>query len=148
MLQQHDQQERLTAFLESLPNRVDVPDQWERRLAKRGVTDPVYDDRRKFARFLLGGADCRAGLEYRQTLPSLPRERGWHGIYVLDFSRNGLRLLHDQLLFPRERFRVLMPNGTLARIEVVRGIRVQAQCYEIGVRFVAEPQQIDALESV
>jgi hypothetical protein len=77
-------------------------------------------------------------LEHRQTFPSLPRDHAWFAVYLTDVGRGGVGLLHGEPLYPKERLRVVLLDGSLRRIEVVRCERVVERCFSIGARFVEE----------
>ena len=59
-------------------------------------------------------------LESRQTLPALPRDHAWFAAYVTDVGRAGVGLLHGEPFYPKERMRIILPNGTPKLVEVVR----------------------------
>ncbi len=82
------------------------------------------------------GKNHLVALEHRQTLPSLPRARAWFAVYVVDLARSGLGLLHGEPLYPKERLRVVLPDGSLKQIEIVRCQRLDERCFSIGARFV------------
>jgi hypothetical protein len=92
------------------------------------------------------GAGRRAALEYRQSLPGLPRNPGWFGVYMNDLSRKGCGFFHGEQLYPGERTRLVLPTGTDLPIEVRWCRRIDENCFQVGTQFVAgmpppEPEQ-------
>jgi hypothetical protein len=83
------------------------------------------------------GAGRRAALEYRQSLPALPRNPGWFGVYMNSLSRKGCGFFHGEQLYPGERMRLVLLTGTDLPIEVRWCRRIDENCFEIGARFVA-----------
>lgn len=59
------------------------------------------------------------------------------GGYAADVSGKGMRILSPRQLFPGDRAEVLLPNGKVLPIEVVRCRRMTARCYDCGATFVA-----------
>ena len=137
MLELRDQEQKLVQTVGPLKCDLELPDAWKDRFRQTGRLPGKYTDRRRHPRYHF--RVC-AALEYRQTLPSLPRPPGWHKIFTIDLSRGGLAFLHSEPLFPRERMQVLLPGKGAKIIEVVWCSRVQDRCFQIGARCV-EPGQ-------
>jgi hypothetical protein len=74
-------------------------------------------------------------------LPGLPRANAWLAAYLTDIGRGGVGLLHGEPLYPKERMRILLRDGSLRQIEIVRCQRVDERCYCIGARFVGGEQE-------
>jgi len=83
------------------------------------------------------GAGRRAALEYRQSLPTLPRNPAWFGVYMNDLSHQGCGFFHGEQLYPGERMRLVLPTGTDLPIEVTWCRRIDESCFAVGARFVA-----------
>jgi hypothetical protein len=75
-------------------------------------------------------------VELRQTLPGLPRAHAWFAVYLTDIGRGGLGFLHGEPLYPKERLRILLFDGRLVRIEIVRCQRIDEGCFSVGSQFV------------
>ncbi len=135
MLGQVDDSPQLSELTESLPCRVIFPESWGDFFEQSGPLPSGPDDMRQCPRYYYR---LTIAIQYRQTLPSLPRDPVWHKIYTRDLSRSGLSFLHFEQLYPGERLNVLLPGDTEASIEIVRCHRVQAHCYIISARFATE----------
>ena len=122
--------------IERLPCSVVLPAAWEDKFELQGVAPSLPGCRRRFARLRCRGKNNFAALEHRQTLPGLSRESAWFAVYLTDHGRGGVGLLHGEPLYPKERFRVVVRDGSLKEIEVARCERVAARCFSIGARFV------------
>jgi hypothetical protein len=124
------------AQIERLPCSVVLSAAWEAKLEIKGPVPTFPGCRRRFPRFRCGGKTNRVALEHQQSLPGLPRERAWFAAYVIDIGRSGIALLHGEILYPKERLRIVLMDGSLRQIEVVRCQRLDAHCYRVGARFV------------
>lgn len=126
----------LTKWIRSLPCFVRLPpgmvDGSGRFVQKSGA----YDDVRQFQRFSCPGTGCQAALEYRQSLPALPREKAWFGVYITDLSRGGCGLLHSEPLYPGEQMRLRLVTGGLHGIEVMWCRQLDERCFAVGMQFV------------
>ncbi len=136
MLDRHADTVPTLAGIERLPCSVGLPAAWEDDFELRGPAAPLPDCRRRFPRIRCRGKGCRVALEHRSTLPSLPRAHAWFAVYLVDFGRGGLGLLHGEPLYPKERLRVVLLDGKPRQIEIVRCERVDEHCFRIGARFV------------
>ena len=126
----------LAAWIDSLSCSVRLPLRLQKDFEKTGVTAPFYGDVRSVQRMTWRGAGRRAALEYRQSLPTLPRNPAWFGVYMNDLSHQGCGFFHGEQLYPGERMRLVLPTGTDLPIEVRWCHRVDENCFEIGARFV------------
>jgi len=125
--------------IERLPCSVVLPTIWVDDFELQGLAPSLPGCKRRFARVRCRSKTNLVALEHRQTLPSLARSRVWFAVYLTDIGRGGVGLLHGEPLYPKERLRVVLPDGRLGHIEIVRCERVDNQCYSIGARFI-EPQ--------
>ena len=82
----------LIGWIQSLPCRARAPEGWLDDANARRRAAAAYDDARRFPRFFCRGQAARAALEYQQSLPALPRKKGWHGVNLVDLSRGGWKL--------------------------------------------------------
>ena len=138
MLDRDNHAQPIADSIHSLPCHVKLPAQWQETFEKMGPAPTSAQDTRRFSRFYCRGSQGRAALEYRQSLPALPRKYGWYGVYTMDISRGSLGFLHSEPLYPGERMRVMMSNGRHQVVEVVRCCRIGDQCFQIGSRFVSD----------
>lgn len=116
----------------SLPCRVRLPEEPEKYFSRRGPLASQYDEQRQYPRF-----HCRteAALVCRQTLPNCPRQERNYRIYIKDISRSSIAFLHFEQLFPRERPDVILIDGGVRTIEIVRCRKLQEDCYETVGQF-------------
>ncbi len=112
---------------------------WQDNFDLQGVAPSLPGCKRRFPRRRCRGTTSLVALEHRQTFPALPRAHAWFAVYVTNVGRGGLGLLHGEPLYPKERLRVVLADGKLRRIEVVRCERLDERCFSIGARFVDEP---------
>jgi hypothetical protein len=144
MLEWQDEISRgqLEEHIARLECRVELPESWTEHIGTAGPKRAHLPDSRRFPRW----HNCvSAGLYVRQTFPVIPRVGQWHPIYLTDISRGGLAFLYFEQLYPLERLRVLLLDKISLRllqtdhirdIEVVRCRFVQANCFEVGAKFV------------
>lgn len=137
MLDRNDQARDIAEWILSLPCYVRLPLQLQQDFEKTGATPPIPDDLRAGGRIYCRGKGHRAALECRQSLPALPRETRWCGVYTTNFSRTGCGFLHGEILYPGERMRLVLLTGVPRMVEVVRCRRLADECFEVGVRFIA-----------
>lgn len=102
MLEHDDRKHTAAELIGSFPCLVELPDDLRNNFEKHGVMPFNENDRRRYPRVLCRSKRNRAGLEYRTTIPQLPRETLWHSVYVTNVSRDGIGLLHSEPLYPRE----------------------------------------------
>lgn len=112
-----------------------LPAAWRTNFERQGPEAPWPKNDRRFARVHCRSHDNVVALESRQSLPGLPRPALWHAVYLSDFSRGGVGLVHGEQLFPCERMRLALPTGLVQWIEVTRCQRVDERCYVIGATF-------------
>jgi len=139
MLDCRDETVPTVAQIERLPCSVSLPAAWEDDFELQGITPSLPGCKRRFARLRCRGKSSLVALEHRQTLPSLPRAQAWFAVYLTDVGRDGVGLLHGEPLYPKERLRVVLPDGKLSLIEIIRCERVDKHCFSIGARFVEAP---------
>ena len=111
-----------------------VRTEWECYGRSKGLLPMSMNDLRKFPRF---HADSSAVLYCRHSLPAFPRPDQKYLVYVINLSREGLGFLHEEMLFPSETMAIALPSGVRIDICVMRCVRRESGCYEIGARFVA-----------
>ncbi len=140
MLDCHAERVPTVAQIEQLACSVRLPGAWKDDFELQGLAPSYPGCRRRFPRLRCRGKKRLVALEHRQTLPSLPRDHAWFAAYVTDLGRGGIGLLHGEPLYPKEQFRVVLPDGSLRQIEIVRCERVEEHCYGIGACF-CEPRQ-------
>lgn len=134
MLEHDDRKHAAADLIGSFPCNVELPNELRNNFEKHGVMPFNENDRRRYPRVLCRSKRNRAGLEYRTTIPHLPRETVWHNVYVTNVSRDGIGLLHSEPLYPRENMRLLLLNGKLATIEIVNCRRLGPRCFEVGAQ--------------
>jgi hypothetical protein len=116
-----------------------LPEQIKNDFQRSGLSPSLPGCKRRFPRVRCRDFGNLVGLEYGTTLPSLPRAQAWFGAYITDMGRTGIGMLHGEPLYPRERMRVLLRDGKVRQIEVVRCERIDECCFSIGARFVESP---------
>lgn len=115
---------------------VRLPKGWKEQSDSMGLAPSMPGCKRQWPRIRCRSPDRLVALEHRQTLPSLPRTQAWMGVYLVDMSRGGVGLLHGEVLYPKERLRIVLPSGTPRVIEIVHCTRIDTNCFRIGARFV------------
>lgn len=124
------------ARIEQLPCSVVLPATLEAAFEQQGPIPSLPGCKRRFPRFRCRGKNNRIALEHRQTLSTLPREHAWFAVYFCDLGRGGIGILHGESLYPKERLHVVLLDGSLRQVEIVRCERLDKHCYRIGARFV------------
>ena len=117
--------------IERLPCSVVLPAALEADFEQQGPAPTFPGCKRRFPRFRCRGKSNLIALEHRQSLPGLPRGHAWLAVYLSDFGRGGIGFLHGEPLYPRERLRVLLRDGSLRHIEIIRCERVDERCFNI-----------------
>ena len=138
MLDQHAEQVPTVDEIKRLSCSVRLPGAWEDNSRPGGLAPSFPGCKRRFPRFRCYGGKNLVALEHRQTLPSAPRAQEWFAVYLIDVGRGGVGLLHGEPLYPKERLRLVLADGKLRQIEIVRCERVSEDCFRIGARFIAE----------
>ena len=118
----------LSKLLETCECDLAVPSEWLDCLTRRGVIQPIPDDRRKYIRHHFGSQSV---LEYDQTLSSIPREYSIAQVMTRDLSRSGIAFLHSDQLFPGEQVSLWLSIGKRSYI-VERCVEHNDNCFEIG----------------
>jgi hypothetical protein len=70
-------------------------------------------------------------------LPAFPREPGWQSVYTTNISKKGCGFFHGEVLYPGERFKLILLKGIQQMVEVAWCRRVDEHCYAVGSRFLA-----------
>ena len=122
--------------ISKLPCSVILPAAWENSFELHGMAPVAPDCKRRFPRLRCRGKNNRVALELRQTFPALPRTQTWMSMYLTDIGRGGVGLLHGEPLYPRERLRILLRDGSVRQVEITRCQRVGERCFSVGARFV------------
>ncbi|HVX60856.1 MAG TPA: hypothetical protein VHC19_09645 [Pirellulales bacterium] len=135
MLDRGHESTQLANWLASRPCRVELPEAWDDYFDRAGPIPSFPGDNRRFPRYYIRG---RAAMAIIDALPGKPRDESWHGVYTKEISREGLRFLHSEQLFPREKLQIIMPDGQTRIVEVARCRRVQPACYDVKTRFAPE----------
>jgi hypothetical protein len=115
-----------------------LPAVWGENFESQGPAPSLPGCKRRFVRLRCRGKNRLVALEHRQTFPSLPRTQAWFAAHITDIAKDGVGLLHGEALYPKERLRVVLWDGRLGQIEIVRCERVDQFCYSIGARFIKE----------
>jgi hypothetical protein len=124
MLDLSDERELIESAWETAAARAELPPSVARRFFEpKGPMRGHFDNRRTFHRYYLRG---KAILARRDTTL---------GIYTKDISRQGICFLSPVQLFPKERVKLRMPNGTQYELEIARCRREEDNCFECGTRF-------------
>ena len=131
----------LSCLLEKLECHVRIPKQWNDFFERQGRVASTADDRRRFVRL---HCPSRAVLQLETTLPAIHRGRQVHCVLTKDISRSGLSFLHTEQLFPHEKVKLWLSMGK-RDATVVRCLRRNEKCFEIGVVFSTSQGELQAL---
>ncbi len=123
-----------------LPCSVIIPAGLLEKFELQGPAPSLPGCKRRYPRLRCRDRTNFAACQHRQTLPGFPRDSGWFAAYFTDIGRGGIGLLHGEPLYPKEQLRLMLSDGKLRLVEVVRCERLEQRCYSIGTRFV-EPKQ-------
>jgi hypothetical protein len=137
MLDRHDPEQAIADWIYSLPCRVIFPPALRANFEKTGPAPAVSDDVRSCIRIHCCGKSHRAAMELRQSLPVFPRETAWQSVYTTNISKKGCGFFHSELLYPGERFTLIMLKGIQQVIEVAWCRRLESNCFAVGSRFLA-----------
>ena len=137
-----DQLQKLNDIVGPLKFALKLPESPDNFFAQSGPIPTVPHDQRRFVRSHLRVVGA---LQYRHSLPSFPRPSEWHKIVTCDVSRNGIRFLHSEQLFPNEQMTLLLPDGRPRYVEIVRCQRLGDCCFDIGATFVGELEMHQAV---
>jgi len=130
-----EEQRTLSDSIAKLPCAIEFPASAGEALEKR-TTLTGGDEQRRHPRFPVPAERRMAALQYRQTLPALPRDRQLCTVYTLDRARGGTSFLHAEPLYPGERMELMFVDGQRRTVDVVRCRRWGRRCFEVGTRFV------------
>lgn len=128
---ENDYQQSFASLMNSSECEVALPSQFQDMFARRGVVEPVYDERRRFVRRHFA---TRAVLELAQTIPTIVRAQKFCGVFTTDMSRSGIAFLHAEQLFPGEQLWLWLPTSKLP-CRVARCRRHNSKCFEVGATF-------------
>ena len=120
-------------LMECVPCKVQLPNDWIDFFEHAGPVPTSFSDRRQVPRFY---ARTRAILKSHRTIPSLDRAESSSQVYAKDISRTGICLITGEQFYPREELSLLLADGKLRELRVVRCRRIQNQCYEVACQFV------------
>ena len=123
--------EQVNTLVSRLECKVELPRDWQGFFSQHGVVNPIADDRRRFVRHRIRS---KAGLEMLSRIPSIPRQHQFYCVYLKDVCRTGIAFLHTDQLYPGET-PVLWLKERKAPCVVVRCVRHNANCFEIGAMF-------------
>jgi hypothetical protein len=137
MLDRNTPDQAVTDWIGSLTCDVQFPEKMRANFERTGPAPTIPDDVRSTVRIHCCGNN-RAALELRQTLPAIPRENAWNSIYMTNVSKNGCGFIHSQILYPSERFSVILLTGIKRFVEVVWCRRIDTYCYSVGSRFCSQ----------
>lgn len=140
MLDQHSPEQAVAAWLYSLPCHIQFPENMRANFERTGPSTPTSDDVRSSVRIHCCGKSHRAALELRQTLPAFPREATWQSVYTTNISKNGCGFFHSEILYPSERFSLILITGIQRHIEIVWCRRIDAHCFAVGSKFCTQPE--------
>jgi hypothetical protein len=143
MLDSDGRQEEIARWVYSLPCHVEFPLKLRAELERTGAVPVPSDDVRRHRRIYCRGEKHRAALELRQTIPTLPRRTVWQGVYTSDFSKSGCGFIHSDIVYPGERFRMVLLTGAQRLVEVAWCRRLDKQCYAAGAQFLRDPSDED-----
>ena len=126
MLECDNPQQILDTLWTQLNCRIVLPVENIRFSSAKSPQYGAFSDRRQYLR-----CDChkKAVLVHRERC---------HAIYMRDVSHSSVGFLHAEQLFPRERVRLYLANGTKVDMTIRRCRRVQAFCYDCGGQIDAE----------
>ena len=102
------------------------------------ATPSMPNDHRRFPRVRCRSKRHRAALKRLPTFAALASSQQWSAVYVADFSKTGVQVLHAEQLFPGERLRLLLLTGNLLDLEVVRCRRMGDACFAVGTQIVRD----------
>jgi len=133
MLPGDGQLQKLTKVIGPLQFNLQLPLSPDGFFVASGRRPPTGADKRRFGRQHLWGV---AALQHGTSLPARPRPADWHKVVVCDISRNGIRFLHSEQIFPQEQMLLVLPDFKRRYVEVVRCLCLGDRYFEVGARFV------------
>jgi hypothetical protein len=136
MLDSSHREQEIAAWIYTLPCQVNLPAKLRENFAKSGPAPATPEDARGGVRIFCRGENHRAALQTCQNLPAFPRETEWTAVYTTNISKKGCGLLHNQIVYPGERFALVLLTGVPRTIEVAWCRRVDKNCFQVGSRFV------------
>ena len=136
MLAEDIREPSAASVIGSLPCRVKLPEKLKETFELSGPAPSMPGEHRRYPRVRCRSLEHLAGLRHTPTFASLERDDAWEGVYLADFSKGGVQVIHSAQLYPGERIRVLLVTGNLLDLEVVRCRRLGKACYSIGAQIV------------
>ena len=136
MLDGSTRAESAASVIEALPCQVQLPEKLRESFELAGPTPSMPNDHRRFPRVRCRSKRHRAALKRLPTFAALASSQQWSAVYVADFSKTGVQVLHAEQLFPGERLRLLLLTGNLLDLEVVRCRRMGDACFAVGTQIV------------
>jgi hypothetical protein len=123
------------SFIASLPCEVSVPEDWTDYFSRTGPVPSGHGEQRRHPRFYF-----RTQIGFNDS--GAPYERPVQfsrAVIVKDLSRSGLAFLHSAALESGRRVQVLLPDGTIRGLEVLRSVQVNPTCWSVGAEFLQKP---------
>jgi hypothetical protein len=136
-------QQDVAQWIQALPCFVELPAEISSEFEKSGAAPTVFDEARNVMRVNCRGSANRAALELNHSLPAFPRNKEWQAVYASNISKKGFGFIHSRILYPGERFTLVLLNGVKRVIEVVWCRRLDTNCYEVGSRFIETTPKSD-----
>ncbi|MHC2067115.1 hypothetical protein ACYFX5_06570 [Bremerella sp. T1] len=115
--------------IRNVPFNVQIPRSKLEALGKSGPSTPMVTDQRRHIRFR---QLKRCLLRYEATYPKVPRHADLFQALIINVSKEGIGLLHEEQLYPKERFHLRVEGYGLLRLTVARCQKLGPRCYEIG----------------
>jgi hypothetical protein len=101
---------------------------------RSGPIPTKFDEARRFPRFFF--RSCAEAVVY--PLGKGAAQPGQRYVLTCDLSRTGLRLLHNEQLFPGQRLDIILNGQPPRQTEVVWCKRLDKGRYAVGCRFASE----------
>jgi hypothetical protein len=131
MLESH-YHDKLELLLSRLGSGVTIPETWTDYFTREGILPTVSSDRRQFARrYIRDEAVC----ESSKTLPAIDRPHQFSKVHLKDISRSGVAFLITHEMYPCENLFLWTHGGKLS-CSVVRCVKHNDRCFEIGAKFI------------
>ena len=128
-----DYQQVLKVRLGHTECRVQVPRTLRRLFESRGLVESKPNERRRYTRL---SSPAKMLLEIDSTIRDSDHRSRFFAVLATDLSRSGVAFLHEEELFPGDSPLLWFPSGKVA-CRVVRCLRHNARCFEIGTVFEA-----------
>lgn len=135
MLDRRNPEQAVTGWIFSLPCHIKFPEKLRANFERSGPTTTIADDVRSGVRIHCCGNSHRAAIEVGQSLPAFPRQSVWSSVFTTNISKNGCGFFHHEVLYPSERFSMILLTGIKLEIEIVWCRRIDTHCFAVGSRF-------------